>query len=294
MRQSDIFSRERDTEDALGLPPWWAVRPSAARLVGAVLLAAVAAAAVWTFTGTVTRSAEISGIVFPQYGIKSVKSQREGAISSLQVKVGETVEAGDLIAVIPDTQLLEEIEAARAGGASQQELEALYDQYQAGSMVYAPIAGQVVELAEGGAHIDAAETVAGITSSDPYTNEAEIRAYVSADTAQSISKGMEVRIRPKYNAKKRYGYLPGLVSSISDHPVTEADISRDLGRFCSGIEIPKDGDIVEVRVTLLLGADEGQAAWDGAGGAALALDVSTLCSMEVIIAEQTPWEWLTS
>jgi len=294
MTQGDIFSRERGAEDGRGLPPWWAVRPSAAWLVGAVLLAASVAAAVWMFTGTVTRSAEISGIVFPQYGIEPVKSRREGVISSLQVKVGETVEAGDLIAVIPSTRLLEEIEAARAGGASRQELDVLYEQYQTDSMVCTPIAGQVVELAERGEHIDAADTVAGITSSDPYTNEAEIRAYVSANTARSISKGMEVRIRPQYNAKEQYGYLPGLVSNISDYPVTEADISRDLGRFYSGIEVPRDGNIVEIRVTLLLGPEGEQAAWDGAGGAALALDVSTLCSMEVIIAEQTPWEWLTS
>ncbi len=294
MRQSDIFSRERGARDDGGLPPWWAVRPSAAWLVGTVLLAAVLAAAVWMFTGTVTRSAKISGIVFPQYGIESVKSRREGVISSLQVKVGEMVEAGDLIAVIPNTQLLERIEAARADGASQQELEVLYGQYQTDSMVYTPIAGQVVELAECGEHINAADTVAGITSSDPYTNEAEIRAYVSANTAQSISKGMAVRIRPQYSAVEQYGYLPGLVSKISDYPVTEADISQDLGRFYSGVEIPKDGNIVEVRVTLLLGSDEEQAIWDGAGGAALAMDVSTLCSMEVIIAEQTPWEWLTS
>lgn len=292
MRQSDIFTRERGGEDGRGPVPWWAVVPSAAWVVGVVLLAMVLAAVVTVFTASVTRSVEISGIVFPHYGIESVKSQRDGVVSSLQVKVGEMVEAGDLIAIVPDTRTLEEIEAAQKSGASQRELEKLYSQYQAGSMIYTPIAGRVVELVEPGEHIGAGDTVAGITNADQYTNESEIRAYVPISTAQSISKGMEVRVRPQYSASGRHGYLPGLVSGISDYPVTQADISRELGRFYSSDSIPQDGNIVEIRVTLLLAPDTAQAGWSGAGGEGLTLDVSTLCSMEVIVAEQTPWEWL--
>lgn len=292
MKQSDIFIRERGDKDDRGPTHWWAVVPSAAWMVGAVLLAIVLAAMVTMFNVSVTRSVEISGIVFPHYGIESIKSQQGGVVSSLQVKVGEMVEAGDLIAIVPDTQMLEEIEAARERGASEQELEKLYDQYQAGSMIYTPIAGRVVELTEPGERIGAGDTVAGITNADQYTNESEIRAYVPSVTARSISKGMEVRVRPQYSTSGQYGYLPGLVSGISDYPVTQADISRELGRFYSSDNIPQDGNIVEIRVTLLLAPETARAGWGGAGGEGLTLDVSTLCSMEVIIAEQTPWEWL--
>ena len=46
----------------------------------------------------------------------------------------------------------------------------------------------------------AGDTVAGITNADQYTNESEIRTYVPVGTAQSISKGMQVRVRPQYTA----------------------------------------------------------------------------------------------
>lgn len=292
MKQDDIFIRERGGGDARGPAPWWAVVPSAAWVVGGVLLAIVLAAVAAAFTVPVARSVEISGIVFPHNGIESVKSQRDGVISSLQVKVGEMVETGDLIAIIPDTRTLEEIEAALERGASGRELEKLYSQYQAGSMIYTPIAGQVVELTEPGARIGAGDTLAGITNADQYTNELEVRAYVPISTAQSISKGMEVRVRPQYSRPGQHGCLPGLVSGISDYPVTQTDINRELGRFYSSDSIPQDGNIVEIRVTLLLAPDTAPVSWDGAEGERLTLDVSTLCSMEIVIAEQTPWEWL--
>lgn len=292
MKQSDRFSRARGAVDSRGPAPWWAVAPSVAWVVGIVLVTLVLAAAVTVFTVPVKRSVEISGIVFPHNGIESVKSRRDGVVSSLQVKVGELVEAGDLIAIIPDTLVLEEIEAARGNGASRQELEVLYGRYQAGSMIYTPIAGRVVELAEQGERLGAGDTVAGITNADHYTNESEIRAYVPIGAARSISKGMEVRVRPQYSAPGQHGYLPGLVSDISDYPVTQADISRELGRFYSSDTVPQEGNIVEIRVTLLLDPEAAQIGWNGAGGEGLTLDVSTLCAMEVIIAEQTAWEWL--
>ena len=292
MRQSDRFARGRGAENRRGPESWWTVVPSAAWVVGIVLLALVLAGVAMVFTVPVSRSVEISGIVFPHNGIEPVKSKRDGVVSSLQVKVGEQVEAGDLIAIVPDTRTLEEIETARENGASRQELEVLYGQYQAESMIYTPISGRVVELAEPGEHLGAGDTVAGITNADQYTNESEIRTYVPVGTAQSISKGMQVRVRPQYSPPGQHGYLPGLVSGISDYPVAQADVSRELGRFYSSDNVPQSGNIVEIRVTLLLDPEAAQAGWNGVGGEGLTLDVSTLCSMEVVIAEQTLWEWL--
>lgn len=292
MEHSDIFLRKPGPEDSRGIAPWWRVVPSMAWAVGAVLLVIVLAAVVTVFTASITRSVEISGIMFPHNGIESVKCQQEGEISCALVKVGDTVEAGDLIAIVHDAGLLEKIQEARAEGATRGELEALYRQYRANAMIYTPIAGRVVELAEQGTRLQSGDMVAEITNADQYSNESEIRAYVPISTARSLSKGMDVRVRPRYGSSEQYGYLPGLVSQISDYPVTQADISRDLGRFYSGADVPQDGNIVEVRVTLLLDPDTMNAGWNGAGGEGLTMDVSTLCSMEVIIAEQTPWEWL--
>lgn len=283
MTEQEIFIRERGAADRRTGSGWWAVRPSATGAACAILAAAVIWALVWLFTGSMVRGVEISGIVFPQHGIQSVESRREGTVSYCQVKVGESVYAGDLLAIIPHSGLLEEIRAARAARAPQEELDALYEQYQVQSMVYSPVSGRVVEVVDQGTHMQVGDTLADIASSDPYTNEAEIRAYVPVDTAQSISKGMEVRIYPQYESRALRGYLPGLVSEISGYPITQADIQRDLGRFYSGQDLGEN--LLEVRVTLLPGAGQG-------GEETAELDLNTQCSMTVVIDEMTPWEWL--
>lgn len=286
MKQSDIFIREQSPRDGNTGSPWWAARPSAGWLAGLLLLAAAAAAAFWLFTGTVTQSVELRGIVFPQNGIAQIKSGRAGIVSYLQVKVGESVEAGDLIAILPDEGLLKELEAARTGGAPQAEQDALYAQYRAQSLIYTPVAGRVVELADKGSHIETGGALADIAQADPYANEAEIRAYVPIETARRISKGMTVHIRPQGGAQEQQGYLPGLVSAISSYPITQADVSRELGRFYSEDNVPQEGNVVEVRVTILSGTGTAEAN-------AAQLDINTLCSMEVILREVTPWQWLS-
>lgn len=282
---TDIFTREREARNRRPGPAWWAVQPSAVWAACAILAAGVIWALVWLFTGSMIRSVEISGIVFPQHGIQNVESRREGVVSYCQVKVGESVEAGDLLAIIPHGGLLKEIQAARAAQAPREELDALYEQYQAQSMVCSPVSGRVVEIADRGAYMQIGDTLADITSSDPYTNEAEIRAYVPVDIARSISKGMEARVYPQYESRALRGYLPGLVSGISGYPITHADIQRDLGRFYSGQNVSEN--LLEVRVTLLPGSSAGQ---EGEGTAEL--DLNTQCSMTVVIDEMTPWEWL--
>lgn len=287
MAEQEIFIRERSERDGQSGGKWWAVRPSAVGAVCVILVLGVLWALFWLFTGTLIRGVEISGIVFPQYGIQSVESRREGSVSYCQVKVGDSVEAGDLLAIIPDTELLAEIQAARSSEeTAPEELEALYKAYETASMVYSPVSGRVVEMVDQGTYLRMGDTLADITSADPYTNEGEIRAYVPVDTAQAISKGMEVRIYPQYESWALRGYLPGLVSRISSYPITQADIQRDLGRFYSSENIPQSENLLEVRVTILPGAG-GEMEEETAE-----LDLNTLCSMTVVMKELTPWEWL--
>ena len=263
-------------------------------LAAVVMLVAVAGILAWCFTGTITRSVQITGVVFPQYGIEQVTSEIDGLVSYVQVEVGDLVEAGDLIAIVPQGELLEQLRQAQEAQAPQDENQGLYAAYQAASMVYTPVSGRVVELVETGSRVQAGEVVAGITSADIYSNEAEIRAYVPSAVAQSIQKGMEVRVYPSTSASEEYGYVQGLISDISSYPITEADISDALGRFYTGEIVPQDENILEVRVTLLAGAEEAAGTWSRAEGGSLSIDTGTLCRMQVVVSEMTAWEYLRS
>lgn len=295
-----IFIRKPSREDGPAAYRQAKIIPPALWLVGAVLLIAALGAIVWCLTGTVTRSIKISGVVFPQFGIEQVSCQADGMISYIQVEVGDTVEAGDLIAIIPQTQLLAEIQAVGTAGDEEQipaantgrELSALYDSYQSASMIYTPVSGRVVDLVQTGQYLQAGDLVASVTNADTSSNVAEIRAYVSATEAQSIKKGMEVRVYPRFSSDEEYGYIQGLVSNISSYPITETDISEELGRFYSNEMIPQGENIIEIRVTLLAGSDRSTLSWSGMEGDHLSIDIGTLCSMEVILSEMTPWESL--
>ena len=294
MNLDELFSRRPTEADEPIALSGRSVVPPMAWLAGAILLIAVLGVLIWCFTGTLTTSVSISGIVFPQYGIEQIRSQQDGLVLYLQVEVGDMVEAGDLIAIVPQTDVYTEILAANEAGASEEVLAVLYEQYQAESMIYTPVGGRVVDLVQVGERITAGDLIAGVTSSDVYTNEAEIRAYVPVSVAQSISKGMDVRVYPQFTSGEQYDYIHGLVSSISTYPITQTDVSDDLGRFYSSAIVPQDGNFVEIRITLLAGENDTELHWNRADGGSLAVDVSTLCAMDVIVDEATPWERLTS
>lgn len=285
------------------------VIPMSLWLVGVVLLIMIVGAAVWCLKGTVTRRINVSGVVFPQFGIEQVSSQVDGVVSYVQVEVGDTVEAGDLIAIIPQTELLGQMRSAKAAGETDNSggieegaaeetgegLAALYDSYQSASMVYTPVSGRVVDLVRTGQHVQRGDLLVNVTNGDNrYSDVAEIRAYVSVTVAQSIKKGMEVRVYPQFSSDEDYGYIQGLVSDISSYPITETDISEELGRFYSSDNIPRGENIIEIRVTLLAGSDRSTLSWSGTEGDHLTIDTGTLCAMEIIISEKTPWEFLWS
>ena len=63
-----------------------------------------------------------------------------------------------------------------------------------------------------------------------------------------------------------------------------ADISDALGRFYTGEIVPQDENILEVRVTLLAGAEEAAGTWSRAEGGSLSIDTGTLCRMQVVVS----------
>lgn len=294
MDSERIFTRVPTGKDRRADHRPFRVAPPVTWLAGLILLVVVLGAAVLCFTGTITRMVSITGIVFPHYGIEQVSSQVSGQVSYVQVQVGDTVEAGDLIAIVPQEDLYRQIQEARAAQAPQEELEQLYDAYQAASMIYTPVSGQVVDLVAAGSAITAGDLVVGITNADSTTNEAEIRAYVSSTVAQSIQKGMDVRIYPSVSSSESYGYVQGLVSDISNYPITATNISDTLGRFYTDQLVPEGEDIVELRITLLGGTDGSTGVWSRAEGGSLTIDTGTLCEMNVVVDEMTPWEYLRS
>ena len=159
-------------------------------------------------------------------------------------------------------------------------------------MIYSPVSGRVMELVACGDKVQPGEMLASITNSDIYSPEEEIRAYVSVTTAQSIKRGMKVRVYPQSSAGKQYGYIQGLVSDISTYPITETDIQQALGRFYHPDYIPQGDNIAEIRVTLMVDSEESTLNWSGSGEDNVNMEIGTMCTMEVVLRDVTLWEYL--
>ncbi len=295
MSTREIFTRKPSEADEPLLHPYAKVAAPVTWGLCIAMLAVILASLIWCFWGTVTRSVEISGVVFPENGIRQMKSEVSGLVSHVQVQVGDTVKAGDLIAIVPQQEIMAKIEAQRTlSGADKKKLEKLYADYNTTSLIYAPVSGRVVELLHKGDNIKAGDLVASITSADTSSNEAEIRAYVAMPVAQDLKQGMQVRVYPQFSSGGQYDYIEGLVSYISSYPITETDIEEDLGRFYRSESIPKDDNIIEIRVTLMVDSSSTSLKWTRTKGESLSIDIGTLCAMKVIISEKSPWEKLQS
>ena len=252
-----------------------------------LLLIAVVSLVAWCSLGTMVNTLPMSGVVFPQYGISQITSSVSGVVEYTQVEMGDNVQVGDLIAIVPQENLMAQIQSARAADPAA-DLSTLYTQYQNSSMIYTPVSGRVVEMVHPGAYVQAGDLIAGITNSNTSTNEQEIRAYVPVSTVQHIDVGMEVWVYPQVAIEAgSFLHLEGIVNEISSYPMTQTDIEEELGRFFPSQGLPGGESIFEVRVTVL------------SGGASIEeevpdLEPGTQCEMQVVLSKLTPWEYITT
>lgn len=242
-------------------------RPWRAALLAA---AALACALAWLFWGGAQRTVALQGIAFPQSGIRRVVSGHGGAVRQVLCRVGDAVERGDLLAVVPREDLLERMRAGEAGGA-------LWRSYEADSLVEAPVSGKISRVAAVGEVLAVGGTVAEIIEDDPFTSQSELRAYVPAEVAAGLLEGMEVQVTPHAASREKDGFYSGFISRIGAFPRSREQIGEEL----SGFQAPWGGgaeeNLIEVRVALVDAPE---------------LGTGTVCAMTVVVRRARPVELL--
>ena len=89
----------------------------------ALLALCSAAFAFWLFWGTIYETVTVSGAIWPENN-GDVYTVYGGTLSKAVVSEGDTVKAGDILAVIPQDDILAAIETGRQNGISETELKA--------------------------------------------------------------------------------------------------------------------------------------------------------------------------
>ena len=163
------------------------------------------------------------------------------------------------------------------------ELETLIE----GWRIRAPVSGRVTEIkAQPGAVLDPGESVLAIQTGD---EGLDVLLYVSTADGKRVRPGMPVRISPNTVRHVEYGYLIGVVESISGFPASLESMAavlqnRELAEAFSRRGAPYSGRIVLTPDP----ATESGFAWTSAKGAGVALTPGTVARVEIEVERQPP------
>ncbi len=169
----------------------------------ALLMASVGA---WMFLGTIPRKVDGNGVLLrdSEYGIFRLAAERDGSLASVEVTIGDLVEAGQAVA-----HWRTPLPPGQEEGA-----------------IRSPLAGRVIEVVAGpGKLMRTGETILRLESP---SGEYEALLYVSALEGKQVAEGMEARLIPT-TLSPVGGYLKARVSYVSPHPVTLDYLLSELG-----------------------------------------------------------------
>lgn len=245
------------------------------RLFLLLLISAFLLSVAWLLFGTITQTVTLTGVSFPQEGVRKVIAEAGGSVQQVLVQVGDAVEKGDLLAIVPNSAAMEQLR-------SQPDDPALGTLYENTSVIRAPIAGVVSEIVSAKELVSKGDAVAVLIPVNEYMNQNEIRAYITSSVAYRLARGMRVQVSPSYAPREQYGYLEGFISQVDMLPMSSAQIHQELGGFEGLLHISENESIVEVRVTLL----------DNHDSRIEVPSMGTVCQMQVITGRYHPIESL--
>ena len=278
-RKEAIENHYFDSETAI------AVKAIPIRWVFSLIVVVICAAAfaVWLFFGTVYETVTLRGIVWSDKGDDDVFAETSGVVSKTTVSVGDRVEAGDILAFIPDNEML------RSMG---DDIEAVYDRYDKKSVIRAKTNGIITYIIDRNSYVNPGDMIASVVRYDANGNNDVVTAYVPDGQNELIDVGMEAQIMPDHAPRETYGYIMGYVSAVSDYPVTGEQIyNTDRRMYIS--EMDKDETYIEIKITMMRSRAEGDnLKWSKTSGNDMTVHLGDRCSADVILEVYRPYQWL--
>ncbi len=282
------------------------IRAPAWILLTAVLLILITAF-IWLFSGNISDGINVKGTIFPQSGVTDIYSRSSGTVTSVLAREGDFVDAGQILAIIPDYELIAEIEKLKKDigqgvgntkdSVAQNDLEAILEnltgEYELNSVIKSTISGTVQSIVSKDQTVSNGNKIATIINEDKYTNDKEIIAYIPLTIAQSIKVGMEAQISPTYAPREEFGYMKGHITKVGRVPVTEEMLKKTFGDWDHQKNLLDEEGCVEVRITI--GVDPNSSnnfQWSNKKGHDLSIDISTICNVLIVSEDKRPIDLL--
>jgi len=260
------------------------------------LIAIIISIGLWSVFGSISDTVQVKGMVFPQSGITNIIPSVEGRISDVRVKMGDFVNTGQIISIVPQDNLIKQINEMKSNGElNSKQINSLIDQYENTSIITSPVSGIVINAANTGDNVSTDKPVAKIIKQEKYANDKQVICYVPASTAKKLSVGMEVQVSPDFASREEYGYMYGLITSIGQYPVTSDEVDSAMGGLENKSNFLSGGSDIEVKINLTVDPNSADLIkWSNKKGENTQIGIGTNCNILIVVKKQHPIELIFS
>lgn len=248
--------------------------------------------AIWLFFGTVYEKVSVSGIIWPTENNGGVYAKADGVITKTVVLPGDTVKSGDILAVIPQEDILTKISNGKENGISEQELNSLYDEYDRFSMIRSNIDGIVTNISDENVCVNKGDKIATVVPFNESGNNKTLTAFIPSDKGGLITIGMETQVMPDFATREKYGYIKAYISGISSYPVTGQSI-KDTNSELFLPEYDERESYLQLEITLVPDANtESRLKWSNPNSGNINVTMGTVCEADIVLRKCCPYEFL--
>lgn len=255
-----------------------------ALLGGAIIVVVVL---IWSVYGHIPVNMEANGIFISDQKIVHQISDKSGVVSTLDVKIGDTVEVGDVLMMLKD-EASREVVVTPVKEEENGVIPAIEPTPEpTGTPVYATVSGTVADINVGIGSV--VEQGAEVMSIRYFSGEKHIICYIPITSSKKVEPGMEVIVCPTNVNQQEYGHMQAEVVSVDQYVTPVSSIHSTLGDETLTQYFTQTGPVVGV--TCKIRPDETTASgywWSNHKGAELLVAEGTIVSMDIITEKKAP------
>lgn len=222
-------------------------------------------------------------LIDTQKAIDSLKSQITSITSNMtqiEIQLFQVTTNKD----VARTDLSQQISAKK------REIGGLIKDLQKTSNVMSPYSGQIIELsASRDVLVTTGSPLAKMELVGKNTKNLEAIIYFPAIQGKKVKRGMKAQLAPSTTRQEEHGFMLGLVTSVSEFPVSSAAMMNVLHNDALVSSLSSGGAPIEVHADLIPDPRTFSGyKWSSGKGPNLMMGSGTMCMGSIIVEQQKP------
>lgn len=174
--------------------------------------------------------------------------------------------------------------------AKKREIAGLMKDLEKTSSVMSPHSGQIIELsASSGVLVTTGSPLAKMELVGKNTKNLEAIIYFPAIQGKKVKRGMKAQLAPSTTRQEEHGFMLGLVTSVSDFPVSSTAMMNVLHNDALVSSLSSGGSPIEVHADLIPDPRTPSGyKWSSGKGPNLMMGSGTMCMGSIVVEQQKP------